>query len=96
MICLILVIGSAILAPAAMVAASVVYRDLVDLVNTGKPREDMISAGDKTRILSVLRQHRDAFPESSKRALLIGLGLSGIIGLLTFTISAVTCFGTFT
>jgi|SRR6185437_9142200 len=95
-ICLILVIGSAILATALMGAASTVYRDLVYVVNNGKPFEHRIREGDRTRILKVLRQHRDAFPKSRKRALLVGLGLSGMICFLTFIISAVMCFGSVT
>jgi hypothetical protein len=94
--CLILVIASAVIATGLMVAASAIYRDLVDGINACQPLESKIREGDNTKILAVLRQHAHtfpAFPESSKRALLVGLGLTGIISFLTFAISAIVCFG---
>jgi predicted tellurium resistance membrane protein TerC len=91
--CLILVIASAVIATGLMVAASTIYRDLVDGINACQPLESKIREGDNTKILAVLRQHAHTFPESSKRALLVGLGLTGIISFLTFAISAIVCFG---
>jgi hypothetical protein len=93
--CSVLVVGSAITAPALLVAASIVYGNLVGEVNADKPFEDRIKAGDRTKILNVLGQHANAFPTSRKRVLLVWLGLWGIICFLTFVIAAVMCFGSF-
>jgi len=90
--CLLLVIGLAIAATSLMVASSVVYRDLVSEVNTGMPPERRIRAGDNTKILIVVRQHAGAFPSSRKRALLLTLGLGGIVSFLAFAFLAVMCF----
>jgi hypothetical protein len=94
--CLILVIGSLVVATVLMVATSALYGDVVHAVNIGKPPEHRIKEGDRTKILTVFREHADAFPASRKRLLLVGLGLSGIVCFLTFVVSAVMCFGSFT
>jgi hypothetical protein len=91
--CWILVVGSAAVATALMVFASSVYRDLVREINAAKPLEPPIRGGDRTKLLNALGQHADMFPESRKRLLLTVLGISGIVGFLTFAISAVICFG---
>lgn len=94
--CLMLVIGSAILAPALMIGASSVYRSVVLEVNADKPLEQRISGENRTRILQTLRQHEHAFPESRKRLLVMSVGLLGIVTFLVFAISAVVCFGSVT